>query len=395
MTTQSEPPGVRIGDVVGLLDSWFPPETAQSWDAVGLVCGDPGVPVRRVLLAVDPVEEVVAEAERFCADLLVVHHPLLLRAVHSVAADTAKGRVLHRLIRAGCALYVAHTNADVARDGVNEALASLLGLGDLRPLESTPPSQSFVLVTYVPAQHVSQVIDAAAGAGAGVIGDYSRCAWTTSGDGTYQAGEHAAPVIGLAGERSSTPETKVEMVVEARDVDAVRCAVLAAHPYEEPPVQLLAQHPAPSLTGIGRVGTLPQPCTLAEFADTVAGALPATAHGVRVSGDPRAIVSRVAVCGGAGDSLFAAVRASAADVYLTADLRHHPASEARAHRADGLPALVDVSHWASEWPWLPGCADRLRAAEPSLSVQVSTVCTDPWTFTVPCPPAPDEAGESR
>ena len=132
--------------------------------------------------------------------------------------------------------------------------------------------------------------------------------------------------------------------------------------------------------GVGRVGVLPEPEPLAAFGRRVAGALPPTAHGVRVAGDPERTVVTVAVCGGAGDSYLDTVRALGVDAFVTADLRHHPASEATEH--PGAPALLDVAHWASEWLWLDDAADRLRGvlAERGTTVEtrVSTLCTDPW-----------------
>lgn len=372
-----------VRDVVSALAAAYPPHTAQSWDAVGLVCGDPQAQVKHVLLAVDPVEAVVVEAEQRGADLIVVHHPLLLRGIHTVAADTPKGRVLHRLIRSGIALYAAHTNADAAQDGVNDALADLLGLQHTRPLEPLPPVEQATLVTYVPAEHLDVVIDAASAAGAGRIGEYDRCAWQGPGTGTFVGGEAANPVIGRAGVREQVAEHKLEMVLPADRIEDVAAAVRAAHPYEEAPIQFLRRHVPPARTGIGRVGTLPRPCTLRELAETIAAVLPATAQGIRVSGDPAAEVRTVALCGGAGDSLFASVRAADADVYLTSDLRHHPASEAREHRPDGRPYLIDTAHWASEWPWLPRAAEVISASAPEIEVTVSTVCTDPWTLHIP------------
>jgi dinuclear metal center YbgI/SA1388 family protein len=278
-----------LQQVTDALEAMHPLERAQSWDAVGLVCGDPAAPVRRVHFAVDPVEAVVEEAIAAGADLLVTHHPLLLRPVSSVAATTSKGRVVHRAVRAGLALYVAHTNADAGAPGVSDALARVLDLDDLVPLDPLP-----------------------------------------------------------------------------------------AHPE----------------LGIGRVGNLSAPERLGDFAERVARALPETEQGVRVAGDADALVQRVAVCGGSGDSLFDRVRASGADVYVTADLRHHPASEARERARfeagggeEGRPFLVDVAHWASEWPWLAGCADRLVVALAAdgrtVDAHVSTTRTDPWTLRVP------------
>ncbi|MFJ4668722.1 Nif3-like dinuclear metal center hexameric protein [Kitasatospora purpeofusca] len=271
----------KLSDVITALEELYPPQWAESWDAVGLVCGDPRAEVRRVLFAVDPVQAVVDEAVEWGADLVVTHHPLYLRGTTTVAATTFKGRVVHTLIRAGIALHVAHTNADHADPGVSDALAEAVGVTVTGPLVPDPTDP--------------------------------------------------------LGRR-----------------------------------------------GTGRVGLLEPPLPLAAFAARVAAGLPATAGGVRVSGDPNRLISRVAVCGGSGDSLFAEVRAAGVDAYLTADLRHHPASEA----AEAAPvALVDAAHWATEWPWLP-LAERalLGTAEKrgwTVETRVSRTVTDPWTAHAP------------
>ncbi|MFP5335766.1 MAG: Nif3-like dinuclear metal center hexameric protein [Actinomycetes bacterium] len=387
MTQPTDAPAPRLADVVAVLERLYPPRWAQGWDAVGLVCGDPDAPVRRVLLAVDPVADVVAEALAWDADLVLAHHPLLLRPVHGVAATSPKGRVVHDLVRSGCALYVAHTNADSARPGVSDALARIIGLEGLVPLSATPEDPLDKVVTFVPHEHASAVVDALAGAGAGSIGEYERCAWTTTGVGTFLPGAAASPSVGEPGRVEEVPETRVEMVLPRHRRDAVVAALRGAHPYEEPAFDVLELAGWSSPRGIGRVGALESPLTLAAFAEVVARALPHTAQGVRVAGDPEAVVERVAVCGGSGDSLFDAVRASGADAFVTADLRHHPASEAREEAAGGPPYLVDVAHWASEWPWLHGAAERLASEllqlGTTVEARVSELRTDPWTFRVP------------
>ncbi|WP_034269049.1 Nif3-like dinuclear metal center hexameric protein [Actinospica robiniae] len=267
-----------LAEITAVFDAAYPPATAESWDAVGLVCGDPAAEVGRVLFAVDPVDAVIDEALEWGADLLVTHHPLLLKAVNGVPATTFKGRSVHRLISAGCALLTAHTNADVARPGVSDALAVALGL-------------------------------------------------TVAG-----------PILPLRGQEAA------------------------------------------GRLGLGRFAALPEPEPLGAFAERVAASLPRTSAGVRVAGDLGRPVRTVAVCGGAGDDreLLAAVRAGGADVYVTADLRHHPASEAmEAARFGGGPALVDVAHFASEWPWLPVAAALLAGG--TVETRVSTLVTDPWT----------------
>lgn len=264
----------RLADVVDVLHDWYPPSTADSWDSVGLVRGEPDQPIRRVLFAVDPSPEVAQEAAEWGADLLVVHHPLFLAGVHGVAETTPKGRTLGTLARAGCALLTAHTNADQAIGGVSESLALALGLDQL------------------------------------------------------------APVRPAAGDLSGD-------------------------------------------TGTGRVGVVPH-TTLRGFAEQVAALLPATEHGIRVAGDPNRPVRRVALCGGAGDFLLDELAGSDADVYLTSDLRHHPASEFLEKNG---PALIDVAHWAAEWTWLPVVQALLgEALGDTVESRVSRIVTDPWRF---------------
>ena len=398
VSTPDAPP--TLADAVAALDRRYPPATAQDWDAVGLVAGDPAQPVRRVLFAVDPTAAVVDEAIRWGADLLVTHHPLLLRAVHSVAATTHKGALIHRLIRSGVALYAAHTNADAAAGGVAEALAEAVGLVDLVPLVPAPAGPVDKLVVFVPEADAERLVDALAAAGAGQIGEYSRTAWTTTGTGTFTPSAAANPTIGSAGVVARVAEARVEMVAPRRLRAAVIAAMRAAHPYEEPAFDVLELAGTGAPTGIGRVGRLPRPMTLRAFGSRVAASLPATEQGVRLAGDLDATITRVAVVGGSGDSLFDAVRAAGADAYLTADLRHHPASELRERaefeRAEvgpggsggsgagpARPYLVDVAHFASEWPWLAGAgADLVRdlaGRGTTVVTRVSTLRTDPWT----------------
>jgi dinuclear metal center YbgI/SA1388 family protein len=369
------PPALR--DVQALLDRRYDPRTAASWDAVGLVCGDPDAPVRKVLFAVDPVLAVAEEARAWGADLLVTHHPLFLRAVHGVPATTPKGRVVHRLLTGGCGLLVAHTNADVARPGVSDALAAALEIPAGEPIEPDPGPALDKVVTFVPHDSAQRVLDALAAAGAGAVGDYDRCAFTVEGTGTFRPLAGANPTIGAVGAIETVPETRLEMVLPRARRAAVLAALRAAHPYEEPAFDVLELAAEPSACGIGRICELPAPEPLSAFVARAVRGLPRTAAGIRVAGDPDRPVRRVAVCGGAGDSLFGAVRAAGVDVYLTSDLRHHPACEAL---ENGGPALVDVAHWAGEWPWLGHAAESLRAGlADSVETRVSTLVTDPWT----------------
>lgn len=377
-----------VGEVIAALDAAYPPALAAGWDAVGLVCGDPDEPVGRVLFAVDPVPETVAEAAEIGAQMLVTHHPLLLRGVHGVGADTPKGALVHRLVRGGTALFTAHTNADSADPGVSDALATALGLTVTGPLVPASTEPLDKIVTFIPVgPAITTVHEALSAAGAGHIGDYSHCSFATAGTGQFRPLDGAHPAIGTVGRLERVAETRLEMVAPRRRRAAVVAALRAAHPYEEPAFDLLEQAELDSSQGLGRIGWLDAPETLEAFTDRVAAALPPTAWGVRAAGDRDRVIERVAVCGGAGDSALADAVAAGVDAYVTADLRHHPASEhllAGTRPGRPTPALVDVAHWASEWPWCAQAADVVRAAlGGSVEVRVSRRRTDPWSLAVP------------
>ncbi|PYY55366.1 Nif3-like dinuclear metal center hexameric protein [Curtobacterium sp. MCSS17_011] len=265
-----------LRELQAVIEDLWPAAGAESWDAVGLVAGDPTATVEHVHLAVDAVPATAREAVDLGAGLLLTHHPLLLRGVTTIAESTYKGSVLATLVRGGSALVAAHTNADVVTTGTSAVLADRLGLTGQRPLDAG-----------------------------------------------------ADPV-----------------------------------------------------TGIGRVGVLPEGTTLGALARKLVDLLPPTATGVRVSGDFDQPVRTVALCAGAGDSLLGHPAVLDADVYITSDLRHHPASEFREQALlGGGPALIDTSHWATEWLWLDVAAEQLRTRA-GVRVTVSDLRTDPWDFAV-------------
>ncbi|MGO1583485.1 MAG: Nif3-like dinuclear metal center hexameric protein, partial [Actinomycetaceae bacterium] len=226
---------ITLADVVDVVHRLYPPGTAEAWDAVGLVAGDVDATVSRVHLAVDPTEEVVEEALALGADLLWVHHPLFLKGTTTVATSSPKGRLVHRLIAGGCALLTSHTNADIAVDGVSQALADLLGLTGQRPLVPADSAKADSAgadngsSTGAPA-----LLDALAAAGAGRQGDYERAAFSSVGTGTFRPLDGARPAIGSVGDVEEVEEDRLEMLVPAGSEPAVLDALRAAHPYEEP-----------------------------------------------------------------------------------------------------------------------------------------------------------------
>ncbi len=386
MVTQGS--GCTVGDCIDVIEAAYDPAWAEEWDAVGLAAGDPAARVDHVHFAVDPTPEVAAEAVAGGAQLLVTHHPLFLRGVHGVAETSAGGRVIATLVRAGCALYTAHTNADVARPGVSDALADVLGLTDTVPVAPLPAAQQpggalDKLVVFVPIADRAGLAAALAAAGAGGVGDYDRCSWWVPGTGSFRPLPGATPAIGTVGQVEEVAEDRLEMVVPRGLRGAVLEALRAAHPYEEPAfdvIELAALPVSPAdARGLGRTGDLAEPIRLDAFVERVAAVLPRTAWGVRAIGDGARLVRRVAVCGGSGGELAGAAARMGADALLTADARHHHTLDSAA--ADDI-AIVDAAHWATEHPWLARAAILLRDGLPatvgSLTTSVSELVTDPW-----------------
>lgn len=363
------------------VEAEFPPGLAEPWDAIGLVCGRQTNIVRRVLIAVDVTPDVVQQAVDNDVDFLLAHHPLLFGGVTSVADDGYKGRLIHELIENRIALMVAHTNADSARPGVSDALATCLGVANLRALEPRDKDQMDKISVFVPHAQAQVVLNAMSEAGAGELGNYERCAYLIEGTGTFRPLRGAQPHIGAIGQVEQVPEIRIEMVAPRQARAQIVKALKQAHPYEEPAFDVVELVNPQHEYGLGRIGELPETMTLQDFATVVAQSLPPTNHGVRVAGRLDQQIRTVAVCGGSGDSLLKA--ANQADVFVTADLKHHAVSE---HIDAGGCAVIDVAHFASEWPWCAQTAAALRewSAQQADTVEVivSELTTDPWSAHV-------------
>lgn len=365
-----------VAEILSFMERHYPAARAETWDKPGLVCGAPDWPVSKVLLVVDITSTTIAQAREVGADMIIAHHPLLLKGIHGADARTPKGHLLLELATNKIACVAAHTNADIPEQGVCAALADAIGLQSVGPLDGRPSAPLDQLVAFVPTSHTQEVVDALAAAGAGAIGDYDRCHFAVEGTGSFRPLAGAEPHIGSVGEIERVREDRVEMVLPRSKRSAVVQALLTSHPYEEPAWHVLELAPQPASDGIGRLGELPEPLTAAEFAQRVADALPATTTGVRLAGDPARSVKKIAVLAGAGDSHLDQARRSGADAYLTSDLRHHPATEALEWA--GSPVLLDVAHWAAEWTWLPVLAGLVREELAGVEPIVSEVCTDAW-----------------
>lgn len=225
---------VTVGEIVKVLNTWAPLELKESWDNPGLLIGNPDEPVDKVLVTLDVMMGTVDYAVEHGVKLIVSHHPVIFDGLKSLRTDTYNGAMYQKLLAHHIAVYSAHTNLDSADGGVNDVLANLLGLTDVEGLVPVSEDKLYKIAVYVPESHSDALRKALADSGAGYIGKYSDCSFTTKGEGRFKAHEGANPFIGSVGNVETVAEERIETIVPERGLKKVLKAMIAAHPYEEP-----------------------------------------------------------------------------------------------------------------------------------------------------------------
>ncbi len=353
---------VSIKQVCNAMERWAPSGLAYEWDRVGLQIGEPDAPVTKVLTCLTVTEDVVARAEKWGANLIVAHHPILFRPLKSLRSDDTHTRLCLRLATANIAVFAAHTNLDVVPDGVNTLLAETLGLQEIKPLVPIATGGQVKVITFVPASHLDAVRSAMGAAGAGVIGNYDTCSFSTPGTGTFHPGADASPYSGKKGALNHEAEVRLEMLVLEVQLGGVLSALRAAHPYEEPAYDVVVLKNRDLRYGLGARGVLKRPMKLQQFAEQVRSAL--NLSHVRLVGRGTTSVKRIAVCGGAGGGEIGQVPKDI-DVFVTGDLKYHEADSARER---GL-ALIDAGHVGTERGIAPHIARYLRKEIKGITVK--------------------------
>lgn len=324
-------------EIIQLFEQFSPKAYAMEGDKIGLQIGRLNKPVDKVLIALDVLEEVVDEAIRENAQLIIAHHPLIYRPLQKITTDRPVGRIIEKLIKHDIAVYAAHTNLDVAVGGVNDLLAEALGLTKTEVLVPTFEVKLKKLVVFVPKESATAVKDALGNAGAGAIGNYSHCAFSANGVGQFLPGNETNPHIGTRGKLEEVDEVRIETVFPENLEKKILSAMLKAHPYEEVAYDIYPLDNKGEILGLGRVGYVDE-MTLGEFAEHVKKSLDVPC--VRVVGDVNTLVKKVAVLGGDGNKYFMSAKYKGADVYVTGDLYYHVAHDAM---MEGLN-IIDPGH---------------------------------------------------
>ncbi|MCM3002513.1 Nif3-like dinuclear metal center hexameric protein [Priestia koreensis] len=364
-------------EVIQLFESFSPKSLAMEGDKIGLQIGTLNKPIHKVMVTLDVLEEVVEEAVKESVDLIIAHHPPIFRPMKNIVTDQPAGRLVEMCIKHDIAVYAAHTNLDIAEGGVNDLLADALGLEDLDILIPTQTTALKKVAVSVPKTHAEQVRTALTDAGAGHIGNYSHCTFSTPGEGTFLPEDGTKPFIGSQGTLERVEEVKVESIFPVDLQRRVVQAMIKAHPYEEVAYDIYPLDNPGKEYGLGRIGKLPEEMTLEQFAQHVKSSL--DVKGLRVVGNLTDKVRKVAVLGGDGNKYITQAKFKGADVYVTGDLYFHVAHDAKAL---GLN-VVDPGHHV-EKVMMQGVTKKMKElfAEKNFScgITASTIHTDPFTF---------------
>ncbi len=368
-----------VAQVSAWMEQFAPTRLAESWDNVGLLWGDPASPVEKLMTCLTVTPETAEEAIDDGVNLIVSHHPILFRPVQQIRADRPETGFLWKLARNGVAVYSPHTAFDNTEGGINDGLATRLGLTEVHALREPAAGSSFKVVVFAPAADREKILSAAFSAGAGKIGAYDECSFSTGGYGTFFGGEGTNPAVGEPGRRERVREWKLEFTCPEAKIAKVLQAVRSQHPYEEPAIDVFAVQSRPGGPGIGRIGRVAG-LSLGEFTRRVQVTLKAE---VQVVGDPSRRVERVAIACGAGDDFLKDADRLGADVLLTGEARFHRGLEAESRGV----ALVLAGHYATERPGVEDLAARLAAEFPAIDAWPSRRERDPfqssWQKTTP------------
>jgi dinuclear metal center YbgI/SA1388 family protein len=327
-----------IKDVIQKLTEIAPNKLAYDWDNVGMQIGDKEREVRKILLTLDVTQNAIEKAVKNKVDLIISHHPFIFRSLKTI---TQPG--ILKLIENKIAVFCAHTNLDVAKNGVNQVLAEKLNLQNCEVI-SAETELSHVAV-YVPENAVIKVKEAIFAAGAGIIGEYEKCANEYEVQGQFLPSEKSNPVVGEKEVLNTVPEIKLEFFIEAIFLNQVISAIKKSHPYETPVYAVYPQKQKSSNFGLGLFGDLEKSISLQEFAEFTKKQLQCPYLTLwKADKNADELIQKIAVCGGSGSSLLGKVTGKA-DVFVSADFTYHTILESK------IP-LIDAGHFYTEFPVL-------------------------------------------
>lgn len=369
---------VKVAAIIQAIEKIAPKKLAYDWDNVGLLVGDARMEIDKVLVSLDINNMVVEEAIGIGAGMIISHHPLIFKPLKNILWDNPMGTILKRIIQKEINVYTVHTNLDLCKAGVNQALFATLGLqkGEVLKVETT--EKLFKFTVFVPMSHVEQVKIAMGNAGAGWIGNYSHCSFSAPGIGSFKPLEGSSPYIGRTGEIEEVEEMRLETIVPEKLLNKVLKAVITSHPYEEVAYDIYPLANCGEEYGLGLIGIYANPLSKNEFLQMVKKRLGLSF--LKVAGSMPERIEKVGVCGGSGGNLIGNAALKGAQVFITGDVSYHQAQE-----AENLGiCVIDAGHGITEKLVVPFFASNLRnelqLQRSNVEIIVSKVNSEPWTF---------------
>lgn len=363
---------MKIQDITSLLENTAPLSLQEDYDNAGLLTGKLSWECTGVLVSLDATEEIVEEAIEKKCNLIIAHHPIVFKGLKKITGKNYVEQTIISAIKNDIAIYAIHTNLDNIISGVNGKIADLLGLKNRRIL--SPKSELLKkLAVFVPVAGKEKLLDALFVAGAGNIGNYSECSFSTAGSGSFKAGMDTNPYVGNRGERHFEEEVKVEVIFPMWLQGQVLQAMRSVHPYEEIAYDIYGLNNIYEQTGSGIIGELESSIEESELLDQLKRIFKIPV--IRHTAFTGKVVKKVAICGGAGSFLTQAARLAGADIYITADVKYHEFFD-----AEGQLLLADIGHFESEQFTIDLLFDIIQKKFPKFAVLKTGRNTNPVKY---------------
>jgi len=363
---------MRVSDIIQILEESAPLQYQESYDNSGLLVGDKNAEIASAMLCLDSTEEVIDEAIAKNCKFIIAHHPIVFSGIKKLTGEDYVQRVLIKAIKNDIAIYAGHTNFDNIIGGVNSEIASKLNVIETKILR---PKQELLykLRTFVPLKDIAVVQQALFSAGAGNIGNYDHCSFSTQGSGSYRGNDDSNPSIGQKGREEVADEVAIEIVLERHKTATVLNALLANHPYEEVAYDLYPLENAYQNVGSGIIGKLAQPMKSAQFLAELKEIMKAGV--VKHTAIHKEFIEHVAICGGSGAFLIDDAKRAKADIYVTSDIKYHEFFD-----ADNEIIIADIGHYESEQYTTAIFAKIIKQKFPNFALHFSTATTNPVNY---------------
>lgn len=363
---------MKIKEIIQFLESKVPKSMQESYDNCGVQVGDVSAEATGVIVSLDCTEEIVQEAIDKGVNLIVAHHPVIFKGLKSLTGKNYVERTVLKAIKNDICIYAIHTNLDNYRYGVNHKIGQKLGLENLEIL--APKQNDLIkLSVFVPKDHLDNVQEAIFKAGAGNVGDYSECSFSSGGAGTFKPLEGSKPFSGEEGVRSLEAEVKLEAIMTRHIQNEVINAMLKTHPYEEVAYDLISLENENLFSGAGMIGTLPKAIDTLDFLNFVKKSFDCGV--VRHTNIHKKEMKTIAFCGGSGSFLLKNALAKKADMYITGDMKYHEFFD-----AENKIIIADIGHFESEQYTIELLGDDLMKNFPKFAVHFTGVNTNPINY---------------